>query len=281
MPVTLVDYRLAQNCVSIAHPLIFDMRLSVIIPAYNEESYIGRCLDAVLAADLPAHTEILVVNNASQDKTGDIVRHYTTVRLVDEPQKGLTKARQRGFLSSSGDVLYYIDADTLIPKHLLSYVLSRFERNPRLAAVSGPYKYHDWHAFGRWILWTYHWTAVPLTQLVINRLFKKGSVFYGGNFALRRTALENIGGFDTALEFWSEDTQIGRRLGTQGQVRFFHRAYVFTSARRYYAEGLFRVLFRYIFNFFWDIIFHRPFTKGYRDVRDHGSRPNPSELPGS
>lgn len=257
------------------------MRLSVIIPAYNEEHYIGRCLDAILAADRPEGTEIIVVNNASQDRTADVVRQYPSVRLVDEPQKGLTKARQRGFLSSSGEVLHYIDADTLIPKHLLTYVVSRFERNPRLAAVSGPYKYHDWHAFGRLILWTYHWTAVPLTQLVINRLLNKGSIFYGGNFALRRTALEKIGGFDTALEFWSEDTQIGRRLGTQGPVRFYHRAYVFTSARRYYAEGLFRVLLRYIFNFFWDIIFHRPFTKGYQDVRDHRSRPNPSKLAGS
>ncbi len=243
------------------------MQLSIIIPAFNEEKFIGRCLDAVLSADLPPNTEIIVVNNASRDKTADIVRQYPGVRLVDEPSKGLTRARQRGNLSSQGDVLYYIDADTLIPKHLMSYVLSKFEQNSKLVAVSGPYKYHDWHAFGRFILWTYHWTAVPVTQLVVNRLLNKGSVFYGGNFALRRKALDEIGGFDTALEFWSEDTQIGRRLSSRGPVRFYHRAYVYTSARRYYEEGLFRVLFRYILNFLWDIIFHRPFTKGYRDVR--------------
>jgi len=243
------------------------MQLSIIIPAFNEENFIGQCLDAVRSADLPPDTEIVVVNNASQDKTADVVRLYRDVKLVEEPVKGLTRARQRGNLSSNGDVLYYIDADTLVPRHLMSYVLSKFERNPNLVAMSGPYKYHDWHAFGRLILWGYHWTAVPLTQLVVNRMLNKGSVFYGGNFALRRKALDEIGGFDTSLEFWSEDTQIGRRLGKKGHVRFYHRAYVFTSARRYYAEGLFRVLFRYIFNFIWDIVFHRPFTKGYVDVR--------------
>ncbi len=243
------------------------MRISIIVPAHNEEKIIGRCLQAILAADLPEGSEVLVVNNASSDRTREEVMKFPSVRLVDEPDKGLTKARQRGFLSSTGDILYYIDADTLIPRHLVRYVEKHFRDNPRLVGVSGPYKYHDWHAGGRFILWLYHWTLVPFTQLVVNRLLRKGSVFYGGNFAIRRDVLQAIGGFDTHLEFWSEDTQIGRRVSAHGDVRFLHRAYVFTSARRFYSEGIIRVLMRYIMNFFWDIFFHRPFTKGYKDVR--------------
>jgi len=244
------------------------MKISVIIPAYNEETMIGGCLQALLDADQPSCVfEIIVINNASTDQTESVAASYAGVKVITETVKGLTKARQCGFQNATGDILMYIDADTKIPRHLLTYIENRFSRNPELAAISGPYKYHDWTWYGRIVLWLYHWTLVPLTQLVVNRLLHKGSVFYGGNFTLRRTALEKIGGFDTGLEFWSEDTQIGRRLSRIGPVRFYHRAFVFTSARRYYEEGFVRVLMRYIMNFLWDIFFHRPFTKGYKDVR--------------
>ncbi|NUM81853.1 glycosyltransferase [bacterium] len=244
------------------------MKISVIIPAYNEEAIIGKCLEAVFQADKPSNPlEILVVNNASTDRTASIASSYSGVRVVTENQKGLTKARHCGQANATGDVLVYIDADTKIPKHLLQYVEKKFSDDPKLVAMSGPYKYHDWTWYGRLTLWLYHWLLVPITQLVVNRLLHKGSVFYGGNFALRKPVLDRIGGFDTGLEFWSEDTQIGRRMSREGRVRFFHRAYVFTSARRYYEEGFVRVLMRYIMNFFWDIFFHRPFTRGYKDVR--------------
>ncbi|HMY34914.1 MAG TPA: glycosyltransferase [bacterium] len=244
------------------------MKISVIIPAYNEASIIGETLSALMKADRPSNPiEFIVVNNASTDRTAEIASSFPDIRVVTESEKGLTKARQCGNAHAQGDILIYIDADTRIPKHLLRTIEEKFIADPKLVAMSGPYKYHDWTWYGRLILWLYHWTLVPMNQLVINRILNKGSVFYGGNFAVRKKALDKIGGFDTGLEFWSEDTQIGRRMSQEGRVRFFHRAYVYTSARRYYAEGFLRVLMRYIMNYFWDIIFHRPFTKGYQDVR--------------
>ncbi len=244
------------------------MRISVIIPAYNEEHILSLCLQSILEADHPAgELEVLVVNNASTDRTAEIARSFEGILVIDEFEKGLTKARERGRLASSGEILIYIDADTKIPAHLLTFVESTYARSPKIVASSGPYKYHDWNWFGRLVMWTYHWTLVPITQLIVNRILNKGCVFYGGNFAVRRSVLEKIGGFDTKLEFWSEDTQIGRRMSREGAVRFFHKAYVFTSARRFYSEGMVRVLGRYVMNFLWDIVFHRPFTKGYKDVR--------------
>lgn len=190
----------------------------------------------------------------------------------------MTCARQCGNQNATGNVLFYIDADTKIPKHLIRYVEHKFKQHRDLVALSGPYKYHDWNWHGRMILWLYHWLMVPVTQLIINRILNKGTVLYGGNFALRKTVLDKIGGFDVALEFWSEDTQIGRRMSREGKVRFYHKAYVFTSARRYYEEGLFRVLGRYVMNFLWDIFFHKPFSKGYKDVRKPTSNQALSEV---
>ena len=64
-------------------------------------------------------------------------------------------------------------------------------------------------------------------------VLRLGTIFYGGNFAVRRDALERIGGFDTSIEFHGEDTNLGRRLFRGGKVSLFHDCWIFTSARRY------------------------------------------------
>ena len=74
------------------------MRLSFVVPAYNEEAYLADCLDSILSQTRPLSipTEIIVVNNASTDGTAAILERYPGVILVDEPRKGLTHARQAG-----------------------------------------------------------------------------------------------------------------------------------------------------------------------------------------
>jgi glycosyltransferase involved in cell wall biosynthesis len=77
------------------------MKLSIAIPAYNEEALIGACLEAITASLSrlklsPSEYEIVVVNNASTDHTKEIASSYPGVRVVDEPHKGLTRARQTG-----------------------------------------------------------------------------------------------------------------------------------------------------------------------------------------
>ena len=90
------------------------MKISLVIPAYNEESYIGECIDCAILASRGRVYEIIVVNNASTDRTKEIAIRKG-VRVVDEPEKGLTKARQRGLIEATGDYIAYIDADTRMP----------------------------------------------------------------------------------------------------------------------------------------------------------------------
>ncbi len=84
------------------------MKLSLIVPCYNEERRIYDCLDAVLKADYPWY-ELIVVDNGSTDMTAEIVqRLFPQVRVVSEPKVGLYHAPQRGFWEATGDVLVYI-----------------------------------------------------------------------------------------------------------------------------------------------------------------------------
>ena len=76
----------------------------------------------------------------------------------------------------------------------------------------------------------------------MQRALRIGAVLYGGNFTVHRDALEAIGGFDTAIEFHGEDTNVGRRLAEVGLVRLSPRWFIYTSARRYKAMGRVRVL---------------------------------------
>jgi GT2 family glycosyltransferase len=90
----------------------------------------------------------------------------------------------------------------------------------------------------------------------------------GGNFVLRREALESIGGFNTGIAFYGEDTDIARRLRPVGQVRFTFALRMFSSARRLKKEGMVTIAARYTINYLWTTFRKRPFTEEYIDIRE-------------
>src|ERR1700683_4962510 len=91
------------------------MTISVVIPAYNEEKYIGACLENIIKFEPENLLEIIVVNNASTDGTAEAAA-FPKTRVVNEPHKGLTWARQRGLLEARGDLIVCVDADSLMPE---------------------------------------------------------------------------------------------------------------------------------------------------------------------
>src|SRR5882724_9230151 len=124
--------------------------ISLIIPAYNEEKYIGTCLEYVIKNSNGRFLEIIVVDNASTDSTAEIVKKYEGVKIVHENRKGLTRARQCGFENAQGDILAYLDADTRMPAGWVETVIEEFNKNDNLVCLSGPAFYYDiskWHQF--------------------------------------------------------------------------------------------------------------------------------------
>src|SRR3989344_4017530 len=239
--------------------LMPNLKISLIIPAYNEEKYIGECLLSARkhAADF---CEIIVINNASTDKTAEVAKSFPGVRVVDEPQKGLTRARQRGLLEASGDIIAFIDADCRLPSHWFKAVLKEFSCNPNLAALSGPYRYYDLPRFQKFMAELGWRTAPPVYRAV-------GYMILGGNFAAKKNALHQMGGFDTTIDFYGEDTDIARRLSPFGKIIFRMDFFVHSSGRRLQAEGLLKTFSVYGVNFLWGIFYGKPFTKRYQDIR--------------
>jgi GT2 family glycosyltransferase len=186
---------------------------------------------------------------------------------VDEPRKGLVVARETGRRLAAGAVLVYIDADCRAPLTWLERVERRFQRDAHLIALSGPYRFYDWDRWGRLLIRAYDFTLAPATQLLVKYILRIGTIFYGGNFAVRSDALQTIGGFDTSIEFHGEDTNLGRRLFRVGKVGLYHDCYLYTSARRYIAMGKGEVFRLYVRNFTSELLRHRPRDTSHVDVR--------------
>lgn len=238
----------------------------MIVCAYNEEALLPGCLHAVLAQTRPPD-ELIVVNNASIDRTGAIARRIPGVCVVDEPVKGLVVAREAGRRAARGDILAYVDADCRPPIFWLERIERAFLTRPAMVGLTGPYRFYDWDWTGRALIRAYDYLVAPPTHFLVQRILGVGAIFYGGNFAATRAALAHIGGFDTSIEFHGEDTNIGRRLTAVGRVHVDLRCWLWTSARRYRAMGRGAVFRLYVRNFWSEILRHKPVDRDHQDVR--------------
>jgi glycosyltransferase involved in cell wall biosynthesis len=237
------------------------MQVSFVVPAYNEESYIGDCLDSIICHAAGHIHEIIVVDNASTDQTSEIARSRLGVRVVSEPRRGVNYARQHGLEDATGNILAYLDADTRLSPTWMSIAEREFEHCDGLVCLSGPYRFYDGPTIKRWLLNAICWSAFRIAY----QLF--GFMIVGGNFVATKEAIIEAGGFDQTIDFYGDDTDLGRRLRLRRKTGFRTDFFIFASGRRYYALGLVRTSTIYLLNFFWVILFHRPFSVSHIDVR--------------
>lgn len=115
------------------------MKISVIIPAFNEEKYIGKCLESI-ANQREKPDEIIVVDNNSTDKTAEIAKSYGANVVVEKTQ-GMIPARNRGFDEAKYEIITRTDADTIVPSDWISKIKESF-KDQNLGALSGPVYYY-------------------------------------------------------------------------------------------------------------------------------------------
>jgi cellulose synthase/poly-beta-1,6-N-acetylglucosamine synthase-like glycosyltransferase len=196
-----------------------------------------------------------------------LARAIPHVTVIDEPKKGLVVARETGRRGAAGDVLAYLDADCRAPLRWLEHIERRLISRPGVVAVTGPYRFYDWDPIGCALIRAYDHVVAPPTHVLVHHGLGLGAVLYGGNFAVRASALTQIGGFDQSIEFHGEDTNLGRRLTPLGAINLSGKCWVWTSARRYRAMGKRKVFGLYVRNFWSEILHHRPADREHLDVR--------------
>ena len=226
------------------------MKVSVVIPAHNEERVIDKTIQAVLAQNYHDF-EVIVIDNASNDLTYEVASRYP-VKVVRESRKGLLWARERGRQEARGEIIANIDADCVPDRDWLSKGVKHFitDTSGSISAVSGPYDYHDAKWFFR--------NSSLLTQKYIYRsvsvilqlpFIKNGAVLIGGNNMIRANVLKKTNGYNTSLTFYGEDTDTAKRVANHGRVVFNPKLVMKTSARRFQDEGVIAIESKYIYHF--------------------------------
>ncbi len=237
------------------------MDVSLVIPAYNEEKWIGGALASVAKVAPGKFREIVVADNGSTDRTAEIAAGFPGVRVVREENRGTSFARLAGALATSAPVIAFMDADERLLPGWEEMIADSFAKDARLAVLTGPYHYYGiprWQNFLIQMQWRliipFHWIA--------------GTGVVGGNFALRRTILEKMHGFNTTLVFFGDDVDIGRRAHRFGKVRFSFKFAVEASSRRFKGAGLLNTLWLYAWNMLEATFAHRPnYTQSHTDFR--------------
>jgi peptidoglycan-N-acetylglucosamine deacetylase len=208
------------------------MRLSVVIPAYNEALSIKRCLNSLARQQTAYPFEVVVVDNNSTDNTAEVVASYPFATLVHEKNQGIGPARQAGQDAATGDIVLHTDADSELPPDWVERYGLSFEKNAELVLLSGPICYAFGPFLARFIQSVLN-AAVLLWWLLTRRL----PVVNGCNFGVRRAAFVRAGGFPSDLPEIG-DSRILRPMRRQGRVGWLSGCTVRTSARRFLAQGV-------------------------------------------
>ena len=208
-------------------------KYSIVIPAFNEERYIGDCLQSLARQDFTGDYEVIVADNNSTDSTAELASSLGAT-VVEAPHIGVCPARQRGTEEARGEIIVSADADTVYDTSWLTHIDETFSKNPECVAVAGPCSFTDgpwWSAIYPKILFGVVYLVYLLTRYV----------FYisATNIAFRKDAWS---GYNTNMTQGGDEIDLLRKLRSKGRIVFSLSNPSFSSSRRL-SRGLFYNLF--------------------------------------
>ena len=207
--------------------------ISVVVPVRNGAAMIGDCIASILACDYPADRhEVLVVDNASTDATAEVVSRHP-VRLLSEPRRGVSFARNRGIDEGRGEVFALIDGDCLADPAWLRELARPFA-DPAVGCVAGELR---------------HLPSATLAERQAVRMLGEWQRYavnsnppyaITANAAYRREVFEQIGPFDTRMPR-AQDVELGLRFSERSPLTLAYAEHAVVRHRhRSTVRGFFR-----------------------------------------
>jgi len=184
-------------------------RVSVVVCAYNAADTLEDNLQSLERLTYPDF-EIILVNDGSKDRTGEIARSHPGVRLIDIPNGGLSAARNVGLAEASGEIVAYTDADTRVDPDWLTYLVQPFLRSDVVASGGPNVVPADDPPMAQSIARA---PGGPTHVLLDDRIAEHVP---GCNMAFRRNALLAIGGFNPIYLRAGDDVDVCWRLQARG-----------------------------------------------------------------
>ena len=215
-------------------------KISAVIPTYNEERNIERCLKSLVNQTLHrAEYEIVIVDGKSIDRTVELAEEYADI-VIQQKSKGIGGARNDGVEMTSAEIIVTADADIIFPEDWLERIYTDFKFKKDVVAVYGPIKPIEDAFKYRFLIGLFN---------KITYLFARMRVFYatlGSNTAFRRQAFLQIGGYSDMPA--GDDYEIALRLKRVGKIYYDPTLYVDFSMRRMEQFGILRTLYIWAIN---------------------------------
>jgi glycosyltransferase involved in cell wall biosynthesis len=188
------------------------LTFSVVIPVWNGDAHLAKCLEALTASHRKPD-EIVVVDDGSDDNSAAIARaHGSKVVQITDGPLGPATARNRGVRASSGGIIIFIDSDVAVHPETLDLMEEQFLADPDLCAVFGSY---DDRPAEKGLISRYR---NLMHHYVHQQSRREASTFWAGCGAIRRETFEGENGFDETYRWASiEDIELGLRLNRGGR----------------------------------------------------------------
>lgn len=205
------------------------LKISIIIPAYNEEVTISSCINSMLRLNYPSY-EIIVVDDGSSDNTFNEASKSSDdgVIVIGQKNTGKPEAMNTGIKNASGDIIITVDADSKLHPDALKWIAIRFSRNPRLGAVAGNVKIDRPQGLLKILQSLEYTTSINLGRKS-QSLLHCVMIVPGAIAAIKTSVLREVGYFPS--DTFAEDFDITMKILQAGyHVEYESRAIAFTQA---------------------------------------------------
>lgn len=183
--------------------------VSVIIPVYNEEKYLGFCLES-LKKQTYKNLEIIVVDDGSTDKSKDTANKYS-VRLFEQSHSGPGNARNLGASKANGEILAFLDADMKYDKEFVKKLIKPIRLNKAVGTIHGKELVANQNN-----VWSNSWTIesrLPKGQRTPLQMPSELGVFR----AIKKSSFDEVNGYDPDLGYF-DDTSLSKKLNKKSLV---------------------------------------------------------------
>jgi len=219
------------------------MRFSFIIPAFNEEKEIPKCVNSIKTQKTPP-LEIIVVDNNSYDNTYEIAKKLGCV-VIKEKNQGISIARNAGAKIAKGDILCFVDADSVLDNNWTSEALKTLN-DPKILTVTGLNIFKG-EKLAKIKFNSYTFLAY-LNNIISSKVFGK-TYLAGNNFAIRKGVFKKVGGFEP---FLAEDIWFSKKFwaveGSKAKINLKMRINI--SSRGFETAGYIKTLLIWAKSFF-------------------------------
>jgi len=216
------------------------IKASVVIPALNEEKYIGKLLESLKNQSYEQPFEIIVADANSEDQTREIARQMGA-RVIIESKRSAAAERQAGAKAAQGDILVFIDADDAADHKFIEQIIKPFA-DPKVVLVGGALRPLEKSCF-IWVSCLFWGFLVKLSII-----FKKPLVC-GQGLAIRKNIFEQVNGFDIEKQT-AEDTLLAIKAIKLGKYKYNPKAIIYFSTRRIMKMGILNYFWFHYKNFF-------------------------------